>query len=162
MIELQKVTDATSEELEEFKNNTPNISKQLGVMNTDFINLTASVSKLGYSLKDAQEIAKTASIGKIVGDLEDVNSSVDYLVSAMKGFRYETESIPSILDYMNHVANTTSIDFQSIGEGYKRMSSALAEANNTLQQSTGLLVAGYDITRNSEIVSTALIYSACI
>ncbi|HSH52959.1 MAG TPA: hypothetical protein VK982_14630, partial [Bacteroidales bacterium] len=33
---------------------------------------------------------------------------------------------------------------------------AMAEANNTLQESTGLLVAGYDITRNAEITSRAL------
>ena len=58
--------------------------------------------------------------------------------------------------FFNETANTTSITFGQIGEGMKRASSALSEANNTLSESTALLVAGFDVTRNSEMTATAL------
>ena len=62
----------------------------------------------------------------------------------------------AVLDFMNHTANTTSINFEAIGEGFKRMSAAMAEGNNTIEESMGMLVAGYDVIRNSEQVATAL------
>lgn len=161
MIELQKVSNATESQLNAFKNSTPKIAKNLGVLNNQVINVTAQVSKLGFTLKEAKKLSEISLLAKTVGDLDSVNDSLDYLISSLKGYGLNVnKDAQKIVDYMNHVSNTTSISFSNIGEGYKRMSSAMAEANNSIQQSTGLLVAGYDITRSSEITSRALIFSA--
>lgn len=156
MIELRKVSEDSEQALNRFKLLAPALGKELGSLATEIINVTADISKLGYTLEDALELSRLAIIGKVVGDLESVGNSVDYIISTLKGFKMEVSEASTVLDYMNYIANTTSIDFRNIGEGYKRMSSALAEANNTLQEATGLLVAGYDVTRDAERTATAL------
>lgn len=155
MIDLEKVSSASGNELESFFKSSPRMAKDLGVLTSEVINTTAEISKLGYSLSDAEYLTRLGLIGKTVGDLNSTGDAVDYLTATLKGFRLETEQGSSILDYMNHTANTTSINFQSIGEGFKRMSASMAEGNNSIQESMGMLVAGYDITRDAENVATA-------
>jgi len=157
MIDLEKVSSATKEQLEEFRLTSPQLAKELGVLNSQVIDVTAQISKLGYSLEEAKNLGSLALIATSVGDLNDVSEGVDYLVSTIKGFGLQVEKdAPKIIDFMNHIANTESVSFRDIGQGYIRMSSAMAEANNTLQETTGLFTAGFDITRNAEKTATAL------
>ena len=125
------------------------MARELGVLTKEVINTTAEISKLGYSLKESEYLTRLGLIGKTVGDLDNAGDAVDYLTATLKGFRLETEKGMAVLDFMNHTANTTSINFEAIGEGFKRMSAAMAEGNNTIEESMGMLVAGYDVIRNS-------------
>lgn len=156
LIALERVTTASRIEIEAFYKQAPTAARQLGVLTSEVINTTAEISKLGYSLSEAQYLTRLGLVGKTVGDLDNVKDSVDYLTATVKGFRLEVEETESILDYMNHIANTTSINFRAIGEGFKRMSASLAEGGNTIQESMGMLVAGFDIVRNAELVATSL------
>lgn len=157
MIDLEKVSSATNKELDNFYQNVAvGMARELGVATSEVIRTTSEISKLGYSLDDSTFLTELSLIGKTVGDLNNTGDAVDYLTSTLKGFRLETKDATDILDYMNHTANTTSINFSAIGEGFKRMSASMSEGNNSIQESMGLLVAGYDITRNAENVATAL------
>lgn len=156
MIALERVSTATKSELQSFFKSSPQMARELGVLTKEVINTTAEISKLGYSLKESEYLTRLGLIGKTVGDLDNASDAVDYLTATLKGFRLETEQGSAVLDFMNHTANTTSINFAAIGEGFKRMSASMAEGNNTIEESMGMLVAGYDVIRNSEQVATAL------
>lgn len=156
MIELGKVAEATDDELKSFMYTAPEVGKKLGVLTKDVINTTASISKLGYTLKEASELSELSLLGQVVGDLDSVDDSVSYLTSTLKGFRLETSEASQVVDFFNNVANTSSVNYENLGEGMKRASAALSEANNSLSQSTGLLVAGFDVTRDAEKTATAL------
>lgn len=157
MIELEKVSSASASQLDKFKESSPKIAKDLGVLNTQVIDVTAEISKLGFALGDAEYLSKLALIGKTVGDLDSVGDSVDYLVATMKGFGLEVHDMEKVLSFLNHTANTTSIDFASLGEGIKRSSSAMSEANNSFEETIGLITAGFDISRNAEKTAQALV-----
>lgn len=156
MISLERVSTATKSELQSFFKSSPQMARELGVLTKEVIHTTAEISKLGYTLKESEYLTRLGLIGKTVGDLDNASDAVDYLTATLKGFRLETEQGSAVLDFMNHTANTTSINFAAIGEGFKRMSASMAEGNNTIEESMGMLVAGYDIVRNSEQVATAL------
>ncbi len=84
LVDLRKTTDGTNEELEKFYVDANKIGKQLGVTTKDVIQATSEWSRLGYSIKDAQEMAKTSSIFASISPGMDIESATDGLVSAMK------------------------------------------------------------------------------
>lgn len=52
--------------------------------------------------------------------------------------------------------NKFAISSGGVGEAMKRSASAMAEANNTLDESIGLVVAANNVVQNPEVVGTAL------
>jgi len=87
LVDLKKTTDGTTEQLNEFYESASEIGKQLGVTAKDVIQASADWSRLGYSIKDAIEMAKTSSIFEAISPDLDMNESTDGLVSAMKAKR---------------------------------------------------------------------------
>lgn len=84
LVDLRKTTDGTNEELEKFYVDANKIGKDLGVTTKEVIEAASSWSRLGYSLKDAQEMARTSSIFASISPGMDIESATDGLVSAMK------------------------------------------------------------------------------
>ena len=84
LVDLRKTTDGTNEELEKFYVDANKIGKDLGVTTKEVIEAASSWSRLGYSLKDAQEMAKTSSIFASISPGMDIEQATDGLVSAMK------------------------------------------------------------------------------
>jgi len=61
-----------------------------------------------------------------------------------------------IVDSFNEVGNNFAISSRGIGEALFRSSSALAAANNTFEESIGMIVAANEVVQNPEVVGTAL------
>lgn len=88
LIDLKKTTTATDEELRKFYFDANKTGKELGVTTQNVIQAAADWSRLGYSLKDAQEMAKTSSIFSSISPGVDIEKATDGLVSAMKANVY--------------------------------------------------------------------------
>ena len=88
LIDLKKTTTATDEELRKFYFDANKTGKELGVTTQNVIQAAADWSRLGYSLKDAQEMAKTSSIFASISPGVDIEKATDGLVSAMKANVY--------------------------------------------------------------------------
>ena len=84
LVDLRKTTDGTNAELEAFYDKATDIGKALGVTTKDVISAAAAWSRLGYNIKDAQEMAKTSSIFASISPGMDIEQATDGLVSAMK------------------------------------------------------------------------------
>ena len=84
LVDLRKTTDGTNAELEAFYDEATNIGKALGVTTKDVIQAAAAWSRLGYNIKDAQEMAKTSSIFASISPGMDIEQATDGLVSVMK------------------------------------------------------------------------------
>lgn len=157
MVELRKVTPATAGEFDSFFQRSRKSAVDLHASLTDLINSTANFSRLGYGLEPAEALAKNAVILKNVGDdIENIDDASDTIISAMKAFGIEAEDSMQIVDKLNNVGNNTSISSGGLAEGIKRSASAMAEANNSLDQTIGLIVAGNEVVRNPEMVGTGL------
>ena len=60
LTDLKKTTDATEAELKAFCFTSNDTAKQIGVPTAEIINAAAAWSRLGYSIKDAAALEKTA------------------------------------------------------------------------------------------------------
>lgn len=156
MVELTKVSDASSSDIAKYFDEAAKSAKNLGSSVSDVINATADFSRLGYSLPEASELAKVATLYKNVGDGIDINEASSSLVSTMKAFNITAEDSISIIDKLNEVGNNFSISSGEIGEALKRSASSLSVAGNTLSESIGLITAGNTVAQDADMVGTAL------
>lgn len=139
MTELRKVTQATDAEFEKFAQSAGKTGRELGASISDVINATATFARLGYSLADAEELGKVATLYKNVGDGISEETAAEDIVSTMKAFNIEAKNSIEIVDKLNQVGNNFAISSGGIGEALKRSASALAAGNNDLSESIALI-----------------------
>lgn len=157
LVDLKKTTDATNAELEDFYYSSNETAKALGVKSKDIIQSAADWSRLGYSIKDAQIMAETSAIFKSISPGMTIDSATDGLVSAMKAFDIEAnDALDGIASKINAIGNTQAVNNDDIVNVLTRSSSAMKEANNTLEETIALGTAATEITRDAESVGTSL------
>ena len=157
MTSLKRVTKETHETYQQFFNDSIDRAKRLGATLSDTINATADFTRLGYSINEATSLADSAIIYQQVGDeVEDIGTATSSIVSTMKAFGIQAEDSMSIVDRFNEVANNFSITAGGIGQALQNSASSLSAANNTLDESLGLIIAGNNVVQNPNEVGTAL------
>lgn len=155
MIELTKVSNASSNELKNYFDEAAKSAKDLGTSVSDVINATADWSRLGYSLPDSKKLAEIATLYKNVGDGIDVDTANQSLVSTLQGFKLNAEDAMHIVDSFNEVANRMPIDSAGIGEALQRSASSMYAAGNTLEETIGLVTAANAVVQDPDSVGTA-------
>lgn len=157
LVDLQKTTNATSGQLKEFYFSANDTAKQLGATTQDVIQAAADWSRLGYSIKDAQTMAEVSSIFSSISPDIDMEMATDGLVSAMKAFNIEADdALDGIASKINAIGNSQAVSNGDIVEFLTRSSSAMNEANNTLEETIALGTAATEITRDAASVGNAL------
>lgn len=102
--ELRKVADESDATLKSFANTVAfDVAGSVGSSGKDIINLAADFERLGYSIQEAQELAKNTAVYMNVGDMESSDEAMQHLVSTMKGFGLEAEDSMKIIDEFNEV-----------------------------------------------------------
>jgi TP901 family phage tail tape measure protein len=157
LTELKKVTDETDKTYANFLKTASQTGSEIGSTIADFTNATADFARLGYTISEATELAKAASIYKNVGDgIESVSQATESIISTMKAFGIEAKDSMSIVDKFNEVGNRFAISSTGIGEALQRSASALYESGNTIDESIALITAANSVIQNPEQVGTAL------
>ena len=157
MTELKKVTNETDESYRRFLDGSAERAQKLGAKISDVVTATADFARLGYNLEDASILSDTATVYKNVGDgISDINSASESIISTMKAFGYETSDAMSIVDKFNEVGNNYAISSKGVGDALLNSASAMAAANNTLDETIALSTAANTIVQNPEKVGTAL------
>lgn len=146
MTELKKVTDETDAVYSSFLDNAATRAHALGTTIADVVTATADFARLGYSLDEASELADSAAVYKNVGDgITSISEASESIISTMKAFKVEAADAMSIVDKFNEVGNNFAISSQGIGEALLRSASALATANNDLDESIALVTAANSV-----------------
>lgn len=159
MIALQKVTEASKNELEDFKTTASDMGRELGVVASEVIKATTDFQKLGYTLEESTILGKNSILYANVGDMsiEDAGANI---VSTIKGFNIEVDkqgnNIRNVVDMFNEVSNNYAISAEGIGEGLKRSSAVMKEAGNTIEESIGLLTAANAVIQDPKKVGNGL------
>lgn len=113
MTELKKVTDETQAGYDAFMDRAKNTAKEIGAALSDVITATADFSRLGYSMSEAEGLAKAALVYKQVGDgIDNVTTASQTLISTMKAFgdQYgEAGDAMLIVDKLNEVLTCLSV-----------------------------------------------------
>ena len=153
MVELRKVTTATDAEFEKFLQSAGKTARQLGASISDVVNATATFSRAGFNLPDAEELGRIATLYKNVGDGIDIEGASESIISVMKAFNIEAEESERIIDRINKVSNNFAIDSQGLGFALQRVASAMRASNNTLDETIALTTVANEIVQNPEMVA---------
>lgn len=157
LTELKKVTDETDETYARFLKTASAAGAEIGTTVSDFTNATADFARLGYSITEATDLAKAASIYKNVGDgINSVSDASESIISTMKAFGIEANDAMGIVNRFNEVGNNFAISSTGIGEALQRSASALYESGNTIDESIALITAANSVVQNPETVGTAM------
>lgn len=157
MTELRKVTDETDESYRRYLTDATVRAKQLGATVSDTVNASADFARLGYSLGDAAQLADAALVYKNVGDgINDISEASESVISTMRAFRIEAENAMLIVDKFNEVGNNFAISSKGVGDALLRSASALASANNSLDESIALVTAANSVVQDPDKVGTSL------
>ena len=157
LTELKKVTNETSESYANFIKTASKESSAIGSTVKDFTTVTADFARLGYSMQDASELAKTALIYENVGDgFQSVDEASSSVISTMQAFGMEANNAMSIVDRFNEVGNNFAISSKGIGDALQRSASALYESGNTIDESIAMITAANTVVQDPDKVGTAL------
>lgn len=160
LVDLKKTTTMTASQLENFYYDANDVAKQMGVTTNEIITQASAWSRLGYSSADAAtKMAKYSSMFSSISPGMDVDTATNGLVSIMKAFDIGNDNPDEVLDgimsKINVIGNTAATSNKEIVNMLAKSSSAMREANNTLEQTIALETAAVEITRDDDSVGTA-------
>lgn len=156
MTEVRKVSNATETQYASFRDTVSSTAKEIATTNKELLNSSADFLRLGYSLDQASDLAKNATLFVNVGDGVDITEATEDMITAMKAFDIQAEDSIKIVDDYNQIGNKFALSASDIGEAMKRSASALETGNNSFEQSIGLITAMNEIVQNSENTGNSL------
>lgn len=155
MTELKKVTNETDATYDAFLNSAADKAVEIGTSYSNYVTSTSSFARLGYTIDDAAKLAEVANIYSVVGDeISGIDEATSSIISTMKAFDIEAENAMSIVDKFNKIGNEFAISSGGIGSAMQRSASAMAAANNTIDQSIALMVAANNVIQDPDVVGT--------
>lgn len=143
--ELRKVSDASQTRIQENFQKSAETAQEMGATISDVINSTSDWARLGYSVDEAEVLARNTALYQTVGDNMTQESASEYMTSIMKGYQYDADQSESIIDKVNEVANNYSIDTQGLGEALQRSASAFNTAHTDLDKSIAIITASNEV-----------------
>lgn len=154
LVELNKVTDLTSEGLDNLVKKAYEAAEGLAKTGTEVIEATTEFAKAGYDENTALELGKIALMYTNIAD-EAVNASdaANFIIAQLKAFNIEATDAMHVIDVVNEVANKFAVSSADIANNIGNASAVMANAGNTLEETIGLLTAGTEITRSASKVS---------
>ena len=156
MTEVRKVSNATEAQYASFRDTISSTAKEIATTNKELLNSSADFLRLGYSLDEASDLAKNATLFVNVGDGVDINAATEDMITAMKAFDIQAKDSIKIVDSYNQIGNMYALSATDIGEAMKRSASALETGNNSFEESIALITAMNEIVQNSENTGNTL------
>ena len=155
LVNVKKVTDETDQTYQKLISDSSTWAVKLGTSIDKMMNTTADFVRHGYSLKDAFDLSKTAAIFKNVS-YTDIGTASTNIISTMKAFKLEAKDSMNIIDKLNDVGNKFSISSAGLSEGLRVSAASLATANNTLDESLGLITAANEVIQDPREAGNAV------
>lgn len=152
--ELRKVSDGTESDLNNALKQATVDAKDLGSSISNIVSLQADWARLGYSIPDAEKLAKTTQLYVNVGDNMSTETASENLISTLQGFQLDASKAESIIDKFNEVANHYAIDTQGIGEALKRSAASFNAANTNLSESIALVTTANAVVQDPDSIGT--------
>lgn len=114
MVNLKKVTDETDQSYQNFFKRAGESAQELHADMTNLIDATAEFAKLGYSIGEAEELSKVATVYSNVGELDSIQDATESIVSTMKAFKVEANDAMQIVDKFNKVGKSLPIRYSNV------------------------------------------------
>lgn len=148
MTDLYKVTDETSSKYNQFLESSSKSAHELGRSISSLVEQTANWAKLGFSLDEAEQLAKISSIYANVGEVDN-DTAVSDMITAMKAFNIEASESITIVDKLNKLGNEYATSAAALGDGLARSASAMSTSGTDINKTLAMLTGGTEITQNA-------------
>ena len=151
MTQLKIVTNATDSEMKQFSNTAITLAKNLGKSVTELTKSIETFSRLGYSLKDASELAKYATIMSNVAGVGNDEATTG-ITSIVKGFNLKVDDAEHVADVLVNVGQKYAVSAGEMMEAYEKSGAALNATNTQFEKSAGLIAAANASVQDASIV----------
>ena len=155
MTQLKIVTNATNNEMKEFSNTAITLAKDLGKSVTELTKSIETFSRLGYSLKDASELAKYATIMSNVAGVS-ADEATTGLTSIVKGYNLDVSEAEHVADILVDVGQKYAVSASEMMDAFEKSGAALHATNTSLEKSAGLIASANASVQDSSVIGTAL------
>lgn len=157
MTDLKLSTNATTKELKDFYYSSAQTAKQLGRATQEVMSQTNEWARLGYSIKEAAELAKNSMIFDSISPDLDISMATDSLSSALKSFKLDAdEALDGIINKINVIGNSSALSNGNIADILNNSSEAMSRANNTLEETIALSTAASQATSDTGLIGETL------
>lgn len=146
LTEMMKVSDETRLSLERYQKTTFETSDAIGTNALQLQNSTADFMRLGETLDQAAESAKTANVLMNVSEFQSIDEATKSLIAMSAA--YDDLSKTQIIDKLNEVGNNFSISTSGAAEALQASASALKTAGNDMDEALALVTAGNQVVQD--------------
>ena len=160
LTEMRKVSDESIQTLKDYQKESFNTADAIATTGLQMQNSIADWQRLGYSIKEANELAKNSNIYKNVGDM-DISTATEHMVSSVQAWKSEfnddaVKTSEEVMNRYNKIGNEFAISSADIGEAMETSSAALKAGGNDLNEALGIITAGNIIQQDASTTSSAM------
>lgn len=105
LTELKKVTDETDETYAKFLKTMSQTGAEVGATVKDLTNMAANWARLGYSIEQAGELAKSTAVLLNVSEFTDADTASEALISTIQAYGYAAEDSMHVVDVLNEIGD---------------------------------------------------------
>ena len=156
LTELKKVTNATDAEYEQFLNHMSETSAVVGSTVKDLTMMSADWARLGYSMEEAGELARSTAVLLNVSEFTDANSATEALISTIQAFGYAADDSMTVVDKLNEVGNNFAVSSDGLATALQTSASSLMAGGNDLNQAVAMIAAGNKVVQDPSVMGAAL------
>ena len=156
LTELKKVTDETDETYAQFLKTMSQTGAEVGATVKDLTNMAANWARLGYSIQEAGELAKSTAVLLNVSEFESADEASEALISTIQAYGYAAEDSMHVVDVLNEIGNNFAISSDGLATALQDSASSLMAAGNNLEQSVAMVAAANKVLQDPNSVGAAL------
>lgn len=157
MADLKKVTDNTTGEYQQFLRTTGETAIAIGAPISDLIQTTSTFAHMGYDLATSQQLGTVATKFGNTGNFANVNDAAETIIAVVNGFDgLGITDAGAVGDKLSAVAAKYAVTADDIATGLRNSASALNVAGNNVDQSTAMITAIAETTRDAGAAGSAL------
>ena len=154
LTEMRKVSTESLGTLKEYQSTTFDTANDVGTTAKQIQDSTADYMRLGESLQDAAESAKTANVLLNVSEFDNIEDATKSLVAM--GQAYKDLDKMSIVDRLNEIGNNYSISTDELASGLQKSAATLSLMGNTIDEAAALITTANSVIQDSDSVSAGL------
>lgn len=160
LTEMRKVSDESIQILKDYQKESFNTADAIATTGLQMQNSIADWQRLGYSIEEANELAKNSNIYKNVGDM-DISTATEHMVSSVQAWKSEfnddaVKTSEEVMNRYNKIGNEFAISSADIGEAMETSAAALKAGGNDLNEALGIITAGNIIQQDASTTSSAM------
>ena len=154
LTEMEKVSNETIQSLKNYQITTFDTADAVGTTAKQIQESTADYMRLGESLDEASESAKTANVLMNVSEFDNIEDATKSLVAM--GQAYKDLDKMTIVDKLNEVGNNYAISTDELATALQKSSATLSLMGNTIDEAASLVTTANATIQDADSVSAGL------